>query len=143
MEIDNLAAGGKALKKQVTESSKQLDGFKKDSGSSPRVQILPSRGTSRIAPAFVEIAKGGVILHTRSRSIEIERGKIATDVNLRKLVAATKRAERGTIVLLLRPEGYPTYSAFRATARREGWPYAKLPLLTAGPVDLKLFNIQR
>jgi hypothetical protein len=143
VEIDNLVAGGQAFKKQVTESRKQLDGLKKDSGSSPRVQILPSRGTSRIAPAFVEIAKGGVILHTRSRSIEIERGKIGTDVNLRKLVAATKRAERGTIVLLLRSEGYPTYSAFRATARREGWPYAKLPLLTVGPVDLKLFNIQR
>jgi len=28
-------------------------------------------------------------------------------------------------------------------ARREGWPYAKLPLLSEGPVDLKLFNIQR
>ncbi|MFP6874459.1 MAG: hypothetical protein VCA55_13240 [Verrucomicrobiales bacterium] len=143
VEIDNIVAGGQALEKQVAESKKQLDALKKDSGSSPRVQILPSRGTSRIAPAFVEIAKGGVILHTRSRSIEIERGKIGTDVNLRKLVEATRRAERGTIVLLLRPEGYPTYSAFRAIARKEGWPYAKLPLLTVGPVDLKLFNIER
>jgi hypothetical protein len=143
LELDNAVAGRQNMEQQVARSLKQLALLKKSSGLDARVQILPSRGTSRIAPAFVEIAQGGIVLHTRSRSIEVERGKMGADVNLGKLVAATRRAERGTIVLLLRPDGYPTYSAFRAMARKEGWPYAKLPLLTKGPVDLKLFNIQR
>jgi hypothetical protein len=143
LELDNVVAGMQNMKKQLVRSLEQLAALKKASGLDARVQILPSRGTSRIAPAFVEIAKAGIVLHTRSRSIEVERAKMGADVNLGKLVDAAKRAERGTIVLLLRPDGYPTYSAFRAVARREGWPYAKLPLLTEGPVDLKLFNIQR
>ncbi len=143
LELDNVVAGRKKVEEQVAESLKQLALLKKDSASDARVQILPSRGTSRIAPAFVEIAKAGMVLHTRSRSIEVERGKMGTDVNLRKLVDATQRAARGTIVLLLRPDGYPTYSTFRSVARKEGWTYAKLPLLSEGPVDLKLFNIQR
>lgn len=143
LELDNAVAGRQNMEQQVARSLKQLALLKKSSGLDARVQILPSRGTSRIAPAFVEIAQGGIVLHTRSRSIEVERGKMGADVNLGKLVDATRRAERGTIVLLLRPDGYPTYSAFRAMARKEGWPYAKLPLLTKGPVDLKLFNIQR
>lgn len=143
LELDNVVTGRQNMEKQVAQSLKQLALLKKDSALDARVQILPSRGTSRIVPAFVEIAKGGIVLHTRSRSIEVERGKMGADVNLRKLVDATQRAARGTIVLLLRPDGYPTYSAFRAVARREGWPYAKLPLLSEGPVDLKLFNIQR
>ncbi|MCP4850075.1 MAG: hypothetical protein GY899_19215 [Verrucomicrobiaceae bacterium] len=143
LELDNVVAGRKKVEEQVADSLKQLALLKKDSASDARVQILPSRGTSRIAPAFVEIAKAGMVLHTRSRSIEVERGKMGTDVNLRKLVDATQRAARGTIVLLLRPDGYPTYSTFRSVARKEGWAYAKLPLLSEGPVDLKLFNIQR
>jgi len=143
LELDNIVAGRQKMEKQVANFLKQLVSLKKDSSSDARVQILPSRGTSRIAPAFVEIAKAGMVLHTRSRSIEVERGKMETDVNLRKLVDATQRAARGTIVLLLRPDGYPTYSAFRSVARREGWRYAKLPLLSEGPVDLKLFHIER
>jgi len=143
VEIDNLTAGGQALVEEIATTEKELAGLEKEATSERRVQILPSRGTSRIAPSFVEVAKDGLVLHTRSRSIEVARAKIATDPNLKKLIDATQRAERGTIVLLLRPDGYPTYSTFRAAARQRGWPYAKLPLLTAGPVDLKLFNIER
>ena len=143
LDLDNTVASRQDLEKKVAQSMKQVSAMKEKAGSEVRVQILPSRGTSRIAPAFVEIAKDGLLLHTSSRSVEVERGKIATDVNLGKLVNATKRVDRGTIVLLLRPDSYPTYAAFRSVARREGWPYAKLPLLTKGPVDLKLFNIQR
>jgi len=143
VELENMIASKDEIEKQVAKSMKRVAVLEKKARSEARVQILPSRGTSRIAPAFVEIAKDGLVLHTRSRSVEIERGKVAADVNLRKLVNATKRVDRGTIVLLLRPDSYPTYAAFRSVARREGWPYAKLPLLTKGPVDLKLFNIQR
>jgi predicted RNase H-like nuclease (RuvC/YqgF family) len=141
--IDNLTAGGQALAEEIAAAEKELAGLEKDASAEQRVQILPSRGTSRIAPSFVEVAKDGLVLHTRSRSIAVARGAIASDANLKKLVDATLRAERGTLVLLLRPDGYPTYSAFRGIARQKGWPYAKLPLLTAGPVDLKLFNIER
>lgn len=142
-ELDNVTAGGQAIALEIAKTEKQLAALEADAKGERRVQILPSRGTSRIAPSFVEVAKAGLVLHTRSASVEVERGKIGSDANLKKLVDATARAERGTLVLLLRPDGLPTYAAFRNVARAKGWPYAKLPLLTAGPVDLKLFNIDR
>ncbi len=143
VEIANLAAGGSSLSEQIAAMEKKRIALEDEAGAERRVQILPSRGISRIAPSFVEVAKDGLVLHTRSASIKVERGKIATDPNLKKLVAATQRAERGTLVLLLRPDGYSTYSTFRGVARSKGWPYAKLPLITTGPIDLKLFNIDR
>jgi hypothetical protein len=142
-KLDNVTAGGKAIALEVVATEKMLAGLEAEAKSERRVQILPSRGTSRIAPSFVEVAKAGLVLHTRSASIDVERGKIGSDTNLKKLIDATARAERGTLVLLLRPDSYATYAAFRNVARAKGWPYAKLPLLTAGPVDLKLFNIDR
>ncbi len=142
-QIDNLATGDAAMAEQIAAAESQLAALEEREREGRRVQILPSRGVSRIAPAFVEVAEAGLVLHTRTRSVEVARAAIATDENLRKLVEFAGRVERGTLVLLLRPEGHATYAAFRTVAQREGWPYAKLPIPAPGPIDLKLFNIDR
>ena len=142
----------KELKADPTDRKKEIEKLleeikkRKEKPKEAEVVIKPGGSGLDLDPYFVECTKNGVRLlddpkqkFIRVQDLNKEEGDFH---NLLDSVAAK---EKGTLMLLLRPDGVNTYNRVRTVARThysvDGYcPVGKLPVSTQGKIDLSIFR---
>lgn len=140
------------LKKDPIDRKKEIEKLlaeikkRKITPKEANVVIQPGGSGLNIDPYFVECTKNGVRLLDDSEEKFIRLQDLnKEDGEFHGLLDSIAAKEKGTMLLLLRPDGIGTYNRVRSIARThysdDGYcPVGKLPVSTQGKIDLSIFR---
>lgn len=140
-EISAMEADLKARREKIAQLEKEIAERKLPPKES-EVSILPGGSGVGFDPFFVECDDGRIVIHDGDKTTPVRTAELNTNPDFAKMLEAVKKAEKGSLVFLIRDDGLSTYEAARRFANAKGVKNGKLPVIGDGRIDLSYFKKQ-
>ena len=142
-----------SLQKQLDDLKQQIAGQEKTKGQlqaelakrkappeAAVVRVRPTGSGSNLQPTFVECTVDSVVIYANDKPQRVRRGQLVSDARFVNLLKRVAKADKETVVFLVRDDAIGTYTAAKRVASTHYARNGKIPVIGQGRIDLSLFQ---